>query len=346
VDAVCLSLERAVNGAKRGYDPGMNGRLRLVLPAAAMLLAAFAASAQQAYPARAVRLIAPFPPGGGVDIVARAVAEKLSPRLRQPVIVENRPGAGTTIGTDAAAKSAPDGYTLLIGPIGGQAIVHHMYPKRSFDIRRDFAPVSRMGYGMIVFVVPDSSRAGTVRDFVALAKSNPNRMTFASSGTGALIHLTGEMFKQAAGIQLTHVPYKGTTQILPDLLDGRVDMALDSLPAYIPHLKSGRLRALAVAARERSSLMPELPTMAEAGVPGVVSATDYALYAPAGTAKEIVALLNHETNAILLLPDLRAKLAAQGIEAVGGTPESLAVELAEEITKWGRVIAEAKIKPE
>ena len=300
----------------------------------------------QPYPARPIRFIAPFPPGGGVDIVARALGEKLSPRLGQPILVENKPGAGTTIGTEAAAKSASDGYTLLIGPIGSQAIVHHMYPKRGFDIRRDFAPVSRIGYGLIVFVVPQSSRAGTVRDFVALAKASPGKYTFASSGTGALIHLTGEMFKQAAGIDITHVPYKGTTQILPDLLDGRVDMALDSLPAYIPHLKSGRLRALAVASRERSKLMPELPTMAEEGVRGVVSATDYALYAPAGTPKDVVARLNRDVNAVLELPDLREKLAAQGIEAVGGTPESLAAELAEEVVRWGRVIAAAKVKPE
>jgi tripartite-type tricarboxylate transporter receptor subunit TctC len=154
------------------------------------------------------------------------------------------------------------------------------------------------------------------------------------------------MFKQAAGIELTHVPHKGTTQILPDLLDARVDMALDSLPAYIPHLKAGRLRALAVASRERSSLMPDLPTMAEAGIPGVVSSTDYALYAPAGTPKEIVARLNRETNAVLEMPDLRAKLAAQGIEAVGGTAASLQEELADEIAKWGRVIAEAKVRLE
>ena len=300
----------------------------------------------QQYPARPIRFIAPFPPGGGVDIVARAVGEKLSTRLGQPVIVENKPGAGTTIGTEAAARSAPDGYTLLIGPIGSQAIVHHMYPKRAFDIQRDFAPVLRIGYGTIAFVVPAASRAGSVKDFVALAKANPGKYTYASSGVGALIHLTGEMFRQAAAIELTHVPYKGSTQILPDLLDGRVDMALDSLPAYIPHLKSGKLRALAVASRERSSVMPELPTMAEAGVPGVISQTDYALYAPAGTAKDIVLLVNREVNALLQLADLRAKLAAQGIEATGGTPESLRAELAEEIAKWGRVIAEAKIKPE
>jgi tripartite-type tricarboxylate transporter receptor subunit TctC len=298
------------------------------------------------YPARPIRFIVPFPPGGGVDIVARALAEKLSPRLGQPIVVENKPGAGTTIGTEAAARSAPDGHTLLIGPIGSQAIVHNMYAKRGFDIRRDFAAVSRIGYGTIALVVPQSSRAQSVKDLVAIARANPGRLTFASSGTGALIHLTGEMFKQAAGIDMMHVPYKGTTQILPDLLDGRVDMALDSLPAYITHIKSGRLRALAVASRERSALFPDLPTMAEAGVPGVVSATDYAMYAPAATPKEVIALLNRETNTVLRMEDLRAKLAAQGIEVAGGTPESLQAQLLDDIARWAKVIRDANLKPE
>jgi tripartite-type tricarboxylate transporter receptor subunit TctC len=310
-----------------------------------LALTAGAALAQQ-YPAKTIRIVAPFPPGGGVDIVSRALAEKLGPRLGQPMVVDNKPGAGTTIGTDIVAKSAPDGYTLLLGPIGGQAIVHAMYPKRTFDIQRDFAPVSRIGHGTIVFIVPAASKAGSVREFVALAKANPGKFTFASSGVGALIHLTGEMFKQAAGIDLTHVPYKGTTQILPDLLDSRVDMALDSLPAYLPHLKSGKVRALAVASAQRSSLMPDLPTMAEAGVPGVVSQTDYAVYAPAGTPPAVVALLNREVNAVLKMEDFRAKLATLGIEVWGSTPEALAEELADEIAKWARVIREARIKPE
>ena len=310
-----------------------------------LALLAWPAAAQQ-YPVKTIRFIAPFPPGGGVDIVSRAMAEKLSPRLGQPIVVENKPGAGMTIGTDLAAKSAPDGYTLLSGPIGSQAIVHHMYPKRTFDFARDFAPVARIGYGTIAFIVPYASPAKSVKDFVAMAKASPGKYTFASSGTGVLIHLTGEMFKQAAGIDLTHVPYKGTTQLLPDLIDGRLDMALDSLPAYLPHLKAGRVRALAVASRERSRVMPELPTMAEAGVPGVISATDYALYAPAGTPPEIIARLNREVNAVLEMPDLREKLTAQGIEIVPGTPESVHAELLDEIAKWGRVIAAAKLKPE
>ena len=313
---------------------------------AALLLAAALPALGQQYPAKTIRFIAPFPPGGGVDIVARAMADKLSSRLGQSIVVENKPGAGMTIGTDLAAKSAPDGHTLLIGPIGSQAIVHHMYPKRSFDFARDFAPVARIGYGTIAFIVPQSSPARSVQEFVALAKANPGKLTFASSGTGALIHLTGEMFKQAAGIDLTHIPYKGTTQLLPDLMDGRIDMALDSLPAYLPHLKAGKLRALAVASRGRSPVLPDLPTMAEAGVPGVVSATDYALFAPAGTPQEIVALLNREVNAVLEMPDLRAKLTAQGVEIAGGTPESVRTEFAEELAKWGQVIADAKLKPE
>jgi tripartite-type tricarboxylate transporter receptor subunit TctC len=302
--------------------------------------------AAQQYPARAIKFIVPFPPGGGVDIVARALGEKLSPRLGQPVVIDNKPGAGTTIGTDAAAKSAPDGYSFLVGAIGSQAIVHLTYAKLGFDIRRDLAPVSRVGYGTIALVVPQASRAGSVQELVAIARANPGRLTFASSGTGALIHLTGEMFKQAASIDMTHIPYKGTTQILPDLLDGRVDMALDSLPAYLPHLKSGKLRALAVASAQRSLLLPALPTMAEAGFPGVVSATDYAVYAPAGTSKEIVALLNREINAVLQLEDLRAKLAAQGITISGSTPEALRAELLEEFDKWAKVIREAGLKPQ
>jgi tripartite-type tricarboxylate transporter receptor subunit TctC len=298
----------------------MNSRVAVAraLAACLALVLVLAGPAAAQYPAKPIRFVVPFPPGGGVDIVARAVV----------------------------AKSSPDGYSFLVSGIGSQAIVHTMMRSRTFDIRRDFAPVCRIGYGTIAFVVPQSSRAASVREFVAMAKAEPGKLTFASSGTGAIIHLTGELFKQAASIDLTHIPYKGTTQILPDLLDGRVDMALDSLPAYLPHIKSGKLRALAVASRGRSALLPELPTMEEAGVPGVVSATDYALYAPAGTPREIVTLMNRETNAVLQMPDLRAKLAAQGIEISGSTPEALQAELAEEIGKWAKVIKDANIEPQ
>ena len=312
------------------------------LLAALLFLPAFALS--QAYPARTLRVVVPFPPGGGVDIVARAVSEKLSPRLGQPIVIENKPGAGMQIGTDAVAKSAPDGYTLYVGPVGSQAIVQLMHSRRNFDFRRDLAPVARIGYGTIALIVPASSRAQSVKDLVALARASPGKMTFASSGAGALIHLTGELFKQQAGIDMTHVPYKGTTQILPDLLDGRIDMALDSLPAYLTHLKAGRVRALAVASPERSAQLPDVPTMAEAGLPGVISQTDYAMYVPMGTAKESIALLNREVNAVLRDEELRAKLAAQGIRIDPGTPAEIAAEFDHELAKWGRVVREASIK--
>jgi tripartite-type tricarboxylate transporter receptor subunit TctC len=241
----------------------MRACIRL-LAALAAALAMLPAAAQ--YPGKPIRIVVPFPPGGGVDIVARTVGEKISGRLGQPVVVDNKPGASMTIGTDAVAKSAPDGYTLLLGPIGNQAVVQATFKKLAFDMQRDFAPVTRIGYGTIVLVVPSTLGGARSRSSWP-AKAKPGRLTFASSGTGALIHLTGEMFKHAAAIDITHVPYKGTTQILPDLLDGRVDMAVDSLPAYLPHIKSGKLRALGVASRQRSTLMPDIPTIAEAGVP-------------------------------------------------------------------------------
>ncbi|HKU47982.1 MAG TPA: tripartite tricarboxylate transporter substrate binding protein [Burkholderiales bacterium] len=311
--------------------------------AAILLCASFAAAAQQ-YPSKPVRFLAGYPPGGGVDNVARALGERLSQRLGQQFVVENRPGAGGAIANDAAAKSAPDGYTLLLGPIGTNAILQYSLPKRTYDFGRDLAPVSRIGYGTIIFVVAAGSKAQSVREFVAMAKASPGKLTFASSGTGALIHLTGELFRQSAGIELTHVPYKGTTQILPDLLDGRIDMALDSAPAYLPHLKSGRVRAMAVASPKRSALMPDLPTMAEAGVPGVVSQTDYAVYAPAGTPRELIMLLNREVNAVLQAEDFRARMASLGIEVAGGTPESLHAEYLDELAKWGKVIRDARLK--
>ena len=314
------------------------------LLAALLFLPAIALA--QAWPAKTLRVVVPFPPGGGVDIVARAVSEKLSPRLGQPIVIENRPGAGMQIGTDAVAKSAPDGYTLYVGPVGSQAIVQLMHGRRNFDFRRDLAPVARIGYGTVALIVPASSRAQSVKDLVALARASPGRMTYASSGTGALIHLTGELFKQQAGVDMTHVPYKGTTQILPDLLDGRIDMALDSLPAYLTHLKAGRVRALAVASPQRSAQLPDVPTMAEVGLPGVLSQTDYTVYVPMGTAKESIARLNREVNAVLRDEELRGKLAAQGIRIEPGTPAELAAEFDEELAKWGRVMREANVKPE
>ncbi len=322
----------------------MRKLIRLLGAVGTLVLVALPVAAQ--YPARPIRFIVAFPPGGGVDIVARTVAAKLSTRLGPPIVIENRPGAGTTIGTEMAARSTPDGYTLLVGPIGGAAIAQSYYGKLAYDIRRDFAPITKIGYGTIILVVPLSLNVGSVKELIALAKAKPGHLTFASSGTGALIHLTGELFKQMAGVDILHVPYKGTTQFLPDLLDGRVSMALDSMPAHLPHITSGRLRALAVASRQRSPQLPETPTLSESGLPGFQSNTDYALYAPARTPKDIIALLNRETNVVLQQPDVSARLAAQGIEVSGSTPEALQAELLDELAKWSKVIRNANIKPE
>lgn len=321
---------------------------RRFLRASAVLVAACGVLAgpafAQDYPAKPIRVIVPFPPGGGVDIVGRAWAEKLAQRLGQPTVVDNRPGAGTTIGTEAAAKSPPDGYTVLVGPISSQAIVAATYPKLGFDFQRDFAPVSRIGYGTIGLVVPAASPAKTAQQLVAMARAQPNRLAFASSGQGALIHLTTEMFMQAAQIRMTHVPYKGSTQIVPDLLNGNVDLALDSLPAYLPHVRAGKARVLAVASRTRSPIVPDVPTMAEVGLPDVVSATDYAVYAPSATPRGVIAVLHRETEAILGLADFRARLASLGIDISGSTPEQLGAEVADEMVKWARVVKAAGIR--
>ncbi len=304
-----------------------------------------AAPADAQYPTKPIRVIAAFPPGGGVDIVARAVSERIAARLGQSLVVDNRPGAGTTIGTELAVKSAPDGYTLLVGPIGA-ALIAQIYYRKSFDMRRDLAPISKIGYGTIVLVVSPSLGVSTVKELIALAKAKPGQLTFASSGTGSNIHLTGEMFKQRAGIDIVHVPYKGSALMLPDLIEGRVSMALDSMPAHLPHIKTGRLRALAVPSIQRSAQLPDVPTMIEAGMTGFQSNTDYALYAPANTPKEIITRLNRETIAVLEQPDLKARLAALGIEVSGGTPEALRVEVVAEFDKWSKVLKEGNIRQE
>lgn len=320
-------------------------RFTRLIAAAGLAFAVLPAGAQQ-YPNKPVRLIAPFPPGGGVDIVARSVGEKLSARLGQTVVVDNRPGAGATLGTAIAARSAPDGYTLLVAPVIGLAIAHAYYRKLDYDLRRDFAPLSKIGFGTVVMVVPPSLKASSVKDVIALAKAKPGQLSFASSGTGGLIHLTGELFKQMAGVDLVHVPYKGTSQLLPDLLDGRVSLTIDSLPAHLPHIKAGRLRALGVARKTRSAQLPDVPTMTEAGLPGFESYTDYALYSPAGTPAAIVTRLNRETNEVLKMEDVRARLSGIGIDIAGSTPEELRAEVASEISKWTKVIKDAKIKQE
>jgi tripartite-type tricarboxylate transporter receptor subunit TctC len=298
----------------------------------------------QAYPSKPLKMIAPYPAGGGVDAVARLVAERLALRIGQPIVVDNKPGAAATIGGDALAKSAPDGYTLMVGSITDYAIAPHVHKALAFDQRKDFAPIVEIGYGTVVLVVNADFAPRTVKELIALAKAKPGELSFASSGIGGLQHLNGEMFKQMAGIELVHVPYKGSSQLLPDLLAGRVPMAIDSLPAHLPHLKTGKVRILAVASPTRSATLPDIPTMAEAGLPGYVSATNYTLFAPAGTPKSVVALLNKEANAVLQMPDVREKLQAQGIVITGGSVESVERQIPKEMDKWAQVVKTSQLK--
>lgn len=298
----------------------------------------------QAYPSKPLKMIAPYPAGGGVDAVARLVAERLALRIGQPIVVDNKPGAAATIGGDALAKSTPDGYTLMVGSITDYAIAPHVHKALAFDQRKDFAPIVEIGYGTVVLVVNADFAPRSVKELIALAKSKPGELSFASSGIGGLQHLNGEMFKQMAGIDLVHVPYKGTSQLLPDLLAGRVPMAIDSLPAHLPHLKTGKVRILAVASPTRSATLPDIPTMTEAGLPGYVSATNYTLFAPAGTPKSVVALLNKEANAVLQMPDVREKLQAQGIVITGGSVESVERQIPKEMDKWAQVVKTSQLK--
>lgn len=299
----------------------------------------------QAYPSRPLRLIAPYPPGGGVDTVSRLLAERLALRLGQPIAVENRPGAGATIGADTLARSAPDGYTLMVGSMVDYSLSPHFHKNLAFDMARDFVAVGEIGNGTIAVLVNPDLPVKSLAELIALARAKPGQLSFASSGQGGLIHLNGEMFKQMAGVDLVHVPYKGTTQLLPDLMANRVQLAIDSVPAHLPHIRKGKVRALAVTSAQRSPLLPELPTMAEAGLPGFESATNYTLFAPAATPGDIVQRLNTEMNAVLQQADLREKLLGFGIvTAQGSTVEAAQARVPLELGRWAKVIKAANIK--
>ena len=298
----------------------------------------------QAWPAKPVTMIAPYPAGGGVDAVARLIAERLGPRIGQTINVDNKPGAGATLGATALARSAPDGYTLMLGSIVDYAIAPHVHKALPFDMARDLLPVVECGFGTVALIVNADVPAKTLKDFIALTKSKPGQFSYASSGMGGLQHLNAEMFKQMAGVDLVHVPYKGTAQLLPDLMAGRVPMAIDSVPAHLPHIRSGKTRALAVASRSRSGTLPDVPTMAEAGLPGYETATNYTLFTPAKTPAEVVALLNRETNAVLKMPEVVDKLTSLGIVVVGGSSEQAAARMPQEVDKWAGVIKRGNLQ--
>ena len=297
------------------------------------------------YPLRPVKIVIPLGAGGGTDILGRVLAQKLSERLNKQFIVENRPGAGSTIGTLAVAKSPNDGYTLLLSAIGTYASAMAYDQKLNYgNMRTDFAPISLLGTSTLIIAVNPNLGVKNVRELITLAKNKPSVLNFGSSGTGGLSHLSGEMFKQLSETNLTHVPYKGTAQILPAIISGEVSLTFDTPPAYLAFIKEGKLRAIAVGGSKRSAFLPDVPTISESGLPGYESVASYGLYAPAGTAKEILQFINREVNLILQISEVKETLQPLGIEPVGSSPEVLSTFTDTEISKWMRVVKSGNIK--
>jgi len=309
----------------------------------ALVLCVAAAHAQDRYPQRPVRIVVPFAAGGSTDIFARLLADRLSGALGQPVVVENKPGAAGNIGADAVAKAPPDGYTLLMATTGVMSINNALYKGMTYDAATDFEYVAYVASITNVLVVGADSPLKSVADIIATAKQSPGKLTFASSGAGASTHMSAELFKAMAGVDLLHVPYKGSGPALPDVMTGRVSMMFENMPGAISYLQAGTLRPLAVTGPQRSSALPNVPTVAESGVPGYESLSWSGIAAPAKTPRDVVARLNREINAILASPDMRQKLADQGADAIGGTPEAFAEHAKRERDKWSRVIREAGI---
>ncbi|MBI3067606.1 MAG: tripartite tricarboxylate transporter substrate binding protein [Betaproteobacteria bacterium] len=301
-------------------------------------LSGAAGAAQVQYPTKPIRLIVPFPPGGTTDVVARVIAQKLTENWSQQVVVDNRPGAGGIIGTELAAKAPADGYTLLLGSITTHAVNPSLYKKLPFDPLRDFAPVSLAVSTPQVLVVHPSVAAKSVKELIALAKAKPGQLNYASAGTGTSPHLTFELFKSMAGVNLVHVPYKGTGPAITDLIGGQVQTMITGVVALYPHIKAGKLRALGATSAKRVAALPDVPTIAESGVPGFDVASWFGVFAPAGTPKPIVTRVNAEIVKILAAPDLRQKLTAQGADPATNTPEQFAAYVKSELARWGKVV--------
>ena len=299
--------------------------------------------AQERYPQKTIRIVVPFAPGGSTDIFARLVGEKLSQSLGQPVIIENRAGASGNIGADAVAKSAPDGYTVLMATTGVMAINNALFKNMPYDAAKELEPVVFIASITNVLSVPNDLPVKNVAELVALAKKEPGKLSFASSGAGSSTHLSAELFKSMAGIDVVHIPFKGSGQALIDVVAGRVSMIFDNMPSALPHIKGGKLRALGVTGSKRSGALPEVPTIAEAGVPGYESLSWSGFAVPAGTPREIVQRLNRESGAILATPEMKQKLAEQGADAIGGPPEAFAAHIRAEREKWGKLVRERNI---
>ena len=315
-------------------------------PAGVFLFLALAQGAFAQYPAKPIRLVVPFPAGESVDATARLVGQSWSAAVGQPVVVDNRGGAGGTIGSEAVAKSAPDGYTLLWGNVGPLAIGPGLYPKLGYDVAKDFEPVSLVATLPFVLFASPVLPVNSAVELLAYARAHPGELNFGSTGVGSGLHLIGELFKSEAGIQMVHVPYKGVAQALPEMMSGKVQIAFNTIPAFLPHVKAGRLKALVITASERSSLLPDVPTTPEIGLPGVLGASWHAVVAPAGTPRAVVGKLNLTLVETIARPEIRSALIAQGARPVGGSPEDLKVFMQDEAKKWARVIKSSGARAE
>jgi tripartite-type tricarboxylate transporter receptor subunit TctC len=308
------------------------------LGAGLLALAPLAAQAQAAFPSKALTIVVPFSPGGTTDILARVVGQYLAKELGQAVIIDNRPGAGGNIGAQMVARAAPDGYTLLMGTVGTHAINQSLYKKMPFDPIKDFAPITRIALVPNLLVANPSQPFKTVKELIAHAKANPGKVTFASSGSGTSIHLSGEMFQQMAGVEMQHIPYKGSAPALTDLLGGQTAIMFDNMPSVISHVRAGKLRPIAVTTPTRSPALPDVPTIAESGVPGYSATSWFGLLAPAGTPAPVIAKLNASILKGLADPEVKKKLAEQGAEPHGEKPEQFAEFIRSETAKWGQTV--------
>jgi tripartite-type tricarboxylate transporter receptor subunit TctC len=301
-----------------------------------LALVAFPVNAQ--YPNKPLRLIVPFAPGGSTDIFARLIGERAALTLGQPVVVENKPGAAGNIGANEVAKAAPDGYTLLMATTGVMAINNALYKNMTYDAAKDLEPVVYVASITNVLIVPPDFPAKNVAELIAMAKKEPGKLAFASSGAGASTHMSAELFKSMTGTDILHVPYKGSGPAMPDLMSGRVHMMFENAPGAVPHIKAGKLRALAQTGLKRSPALPDVPTVAESGVPGYESLSWSGIAVPAGTPRAVVERLNKDLNSVLSTAEMRQKLAEQGAEMIGGPPETFAQHIRAEREKWSRLI--------
>jgi len=313
--------------------------------AALLLLAAAHGASAQAWPAKPVKLVVPFPAGGPTDVLSRAMADKLGTALGQPVVIENKPGAGGAIGADFVAKSAPDGYTLVMATTSTHSIGPYL-AKLPYDPQKDFTPIVWVGNATNILVVPPSLGVNSVQELIALAKKDPGKLNYATSGVGTVVHLTSEHFANMAGVKFTHVPYKGVQLSIPDLLSGQVSMLFDNIMTAQSHIKSGKLKALGISSLQRSPLVPDVPTIAESGLPGFESVTWFGVFGPAGTPKSVVERMNMEVNKVLADPAIRERFAQLGFEPAGGTPGEFAAVVQRDAAKWSRVIKDANVRAE